>query len=122
LCVAGGVVGVAMLAMMVFPMFGNSPFVMHVTPDGTRSLVEFRYPDEGLVSPRFEIATTIPQGYTLELASDDLQVPNGSIQFADVTVFPGQFKIRLGGSHFDVMPARIFVDGSEYDWLPAPGG
>jgi hypothetical protein len=44
-------------------------------------------------------------------------IPGGRIEFADTTLMPGRFTIRLGQTVFDVMPSRINVDGQDFEWL-----
>jgi hypothetical protein len=65
----------------------------------------------------FDVAGPVARAYRVELVSDDVVIPEGTIEFSDVTILPGRFRIRLGGSEFDVMEARILVDGKEHAWL-----
>ncbi len=97
---------------------GGEPFRMTVEPDDGQAIVQFVQPDAGLISESFQVKIRCEKHEEIVLSSASAKIPGGEIEFADTTLLPGRFMIRIGGSRFDVMQRRIDVDGKPSDWRP----
>jgi hypothetical protein len=98
------------------------PYVLIITPADEGAAVQFIRPTgsagKDLASPWFVIAGPVSSPSKTVLASAATEVPGGIIEFADTTITPGRFRVRLGGKVFDVMEARIVVDSIDHEWTP----
>lgn len=115
-----GACGVALL-VVVTPMIRRSvsgpPFRLVIEPAGDQAHVTFLRPGTGLKSRDFAVNMNISKRCEVVLESAAVQIPGGRIEFADTTVLPGRFRLRLGDSRFDVMQVGIDVDGRMSDWV-----
>jgi hypothetical protein len=89
---------------------------MVLKPAGRETVVRFRWPEKGFVSPPFRVPVETSARSVIVLDSDDAMIPHGEIESADRSTSPGRFKIRVGETLFDVSEARIRVNGKLYDW------
>lgn len=79
-------------------------------------VAQFTRPDFKLASPEFPVDLPIDKPQAAVLRSHELSIPGCIIEFCDTTTLPGRFRVRIGKSLFDVMEARIEVDGRVFDW------
>jgi hypothetical protein len=109
------VLGVLATASM-WQSLNGPPFQMVVEPDDDHATVRFIDTGKGLASDSFRIDRRIGERQVVVLDSDSVTIPGGQIEFADTTLMPGRFTIRIGQTIFDVMPSRIDVDGKHFWW------
>jgi hypothetical protein len=95
----------------------KAPFQMVIEPSGDRAVVQFTRPDFGLISKSFPIELHLEKRQQITLDSPATTVPGGRIEFADTTILPGHFRIRVGESLFDIMVRGIEVNGQQFEWL-----
>jgi hypothetical protein len=89
---------------------------MIVEPNDGHATVQFMQPGTGLISKSFSIDGQFEGREVVVLDSPTVTIPGGRIDFADTTLMPGRFTIRLGETIFDVMPRGIDVDGQHFEW------
>ncbi|MBD3672296.1 MAG: hypothetical protein HUJ26_02110 [Planctomycetaceae bacterium] len=94
----------------------GEPFQLRVIPEGEHCRIQFIQPDRHLVSPEFSIDLEVSKSQTVELRSADIPITGMTVEFHAPTLLPGRFQIRIGQQLFDVMQARIVVDGTTYEW------
>ncbi len=116
LLLALAVVGPFLLFKLAF-IFDDEPYRMTLKLFQGRGKVQFFEPGNGYVSEEFEVDVPIKRPTVVVLDSPDVVIPGGVIEFCDGT--PGRFKIRLGGTLFDVMEVQIIVNGVYHDWALA---
>ena len=97
-------------------LYGNGPFRIAFTPEPDTTVVQFTYPAEHLQSPIFRVPKFVDDPFESELTSTETILPNATIEFADTTIMPGRFKIRVGDSLFDIMSSAINFNGVNYAW------
>jgi hypothetical protein len=97
----------------------RKPFLMHVGSAEGQGYVQFEQPDRGWISPKFPMDGHPEGAWSVELRSGEAEIPGGEIEFSDTSLLPGHFRIRLGTRRFDVMEARLEVDGRPHRWEPA---
>jgi hypothetical protein len=107
--------GIPAARSFVFALRGK-PFRMTLTPASGRCLMQFSQPDRGLVSPMFIVDLPVGSPRAIELRSDAIPIPGCKVEFYDTTLLPGRFQLRVGKTLYDVMGARIEVDGKIYRW------
>jgi hypothetical protein len=95
------------------------PFLMVIETDDGVATVQFVQPGKSLVSKslRIDLDRPLEGRHVVALNSPTVTIPGGQIEFADTSLMPGRFKIRLGRTLFDVMPAGIHVDGQHFEWV-----
>ncbi|CAN5899174.1 hypothetical protein BH23PLA1_BH23PLA1_08560 [soil metagenome] len=96
----------------------GEPFRLTIHPDGDHTLVQFSWPNEGLLSPTFRVAVPVDEPQVIVLGRGEVTISGGVVEFSDTTLLPGRFQIRLGETHFDVMSSHLRVDGEKFDWEP----
>lgn len=74
------------------------------------------------ISPGFQVPLSISTDLQIALASSDVVVPQGTVEFADTTLLPGRFRIRFGSVVLDVMESQIIKDGISHNWVLDDGG
>jgi hypothetical protein len=120
---AAGFSGLGNLVLLRYYV-NRPPFLLIITPSDHGSIVQFIQPlgfdEKTVVSPKFPVGVEMDEPFIIALISPDCTIPNAAIEFADTTLLPGHFRIRFGDSTIDVMPARIIVDGKNYEWLERP--
>jgi hypothetical protein len=116
--------GMVILAVVGRSLFSRPPFLIILQPAGTNTTVQFIQPvgfdGKMSVSPRFAADVSISEGFQAALTSDSVSIPGAKIEHGDVTMLPGAFHIRFGGTLFQVMSHRVVVNGQDYDWLEQP--
>lgn len=102
---------------IVFRLFDGPPYQMVIEPEDDHAIVRFTQAGARLFSKPFRIDHHVERREVVVLDSPAAKIPGGSIVFADTTVMPGKFTIRIGEKRFDVMSRGIEVDGESFDWL-----
>ena len=69
------------------------------------------------MSRGFRVDIHVEKRMNLVLDSSSTAIPEGRVEFADMTILPGRFKVQIGQSLFDVMERGIDVDGRSSEWL-----
>jgi hypothetical protein len=105
------------IAVWVWHSLNGPPFQMVVEPNGDYATVQFRQVGAGLASNRFRVDGHFEKREVVILDSPAVTIPGGRIEFADTTLMPGRFTIRIGRTVFDVMPRSIEVDGKQFEWF-----
>jgi hypothetical protein len=114
----GGLVVFIIAAGRLFHSLDGPPFQLVIEPDGdNHATVQFTQAGRGLTSKSFRIDGHIEKRDVVVLDSPAAAIPGGHIEFADTTLLPGRFTIRLGQIVFDVMVGGIRVDGRFSEWL-----
>lgn len=97
-------------------------FLMSVIAQRDSTAVQFIQPlgfnNHRMVSPMFTVSTTVERSAEFELKNASTKLNGAVIEYSDLTVSPGRIRIRFGGRTFDVMSARIIVDGKDEVWVP----
>ena len=114
--IAAAVVVVA-ASLIVRQMVGRQPYHMVIQPDDDHAVVHFFQPGKGLISRSIRLDIPVQKRENVVLDSPSTAIPGGRIEFADTTILPGRFKIRIAETLFDVMVNRIEVDGKPIEWL-----
>jgi hypothetical protein len=115
---ACGALSLFMIASNALLIWVNkSPFQMVIEPRGDHAVVQFMQPDDGLISQTFPVELRLENRQEIVLSSEAATIPGGRIEFADMTILPGHFRIRIGTALFDVMVRGIEVDGQHFEWL-----
>lgn len=109
------IVALTLAASYLFPLNLGPPFLLIVEKNDDGATVQF-VKDDVVKSEKFPISIPISHPYNMRLTRQTAEVPNGTIEFSDTTVLPGQFRIRFGDDTFDVMWARIIVNDKNYFW------
>jgi hypothetical protein len=121
---AVGLGGLFIAGSFVRLYFNRPPYLILLEPHGDSTLVQFIQPiglDEKMeVSPKFKISLPTAEPFQAALTSSTVTVPDAHIEHGDITILPGAFHIRFGENLFKVLPARIIVDGQDYDWSARP--
>ncbi len=100
-------------------MLNGQPFRMVIEPDGNHAIVHFEQWDADLISKSVRIDSVTDERREIILDSTTAVIPGGHIEFADMTILPERFRIRVGQTLFDVMQRGIEVDGDASEWLQA---
>lgn len=95
----------------------RQPYRLVIEPDDGHSVVHFAQPGRALMSRGFRVDVHVEKRMNLVLDSSSTAIPEGRVEFADTTILPGRFKVRIGQSLFDVMERGLEVDGSSSGWL-----
>jgi hypothetical protein len=97
-------------------------FLMSVIAQRDSTTVQFIQPlgfnNHRMVSSKFTVLTTVEHSAEFELKNVPTKLNGAVIEFSDLTIPPGRIRIRFGGRIFDVMSARIIVDGKDEVWTP----
>jgi hypothetical protein len=95
------------------------PFQLVVEQNDDHATVQFMQAQTGLISKVFpiDIDRHFEGRQVVVLDSASVIIPGGRIEFADTTLLPGRFTIRVGQTVFDVMQSGIDVDGQPFEWL-----
>lgn len=112
----GGTLLLVLAAILFFRSLNGPPFRLLMEPGNGKANVQFVQPGAGLVSPRITVMLGLDKPYDLSLDAASVPIPGGHIEFADTTILPGRFKMRIGNKLFDVMVREIYVDGKPMRW------
>ena len=113
---AGGLLVMFIVAPLYLKSLDGPPFQMVVEPVDDHGAVQFAQVGTGRISQTFQIDSRFETRQVVVLDSAAATIPGGQIEFADITLMPGRFKIRVGQSLFDVMSGAIYVDGQYFEW------
>jgi hypothetical protein len=116
LVAVGSAAALLATAVVVRALIGDRPYHMTILPTKGRALVEISHPASGLIAPRFRVDLVARHAHRIVLRSKDDAIPGGSIELADTTSLPGRFRIRIGGTCFEVTEQGVIVDGEEIPW------
>lgn len=97
----------------------GAPYRMTVRSAGGKTTVQFARIDRGLVSPVFPVNPPLTTSGVFDLRNDQMPIPGCKVEFHDPTILPGDFRVRVGGSRYDLVPGWIEVDGKSVDWQRA---
>ena len=92
------------------------PFTMSIRPAGDGAAVRFAYRKTAQVSPEFPVDLPVRDTQMIILRDGGVTILGGTIEFADTTLLPGRFQIRIGETLFDVMERGIIVNGRDIEW------
>jgi hypothetical protein len=116
----GGAIAVLVIATpAIWKSLNGPPFQMVVEPGNDHATVQFFQTAAGRASKPFRIDGHFQKREVVILDSPEVTIPGGRIEFADTTLLPGRFTIRLGQAVFDVTQSGITVDGEQFEWLRA---
>lgn len=112
-----GVIG--QIHSVIVRSVNKDPFRMTLTPNGTRTVVQFAQPGKYLLSEEFTVDLSVAASQTIDLRSSTIPIPGVAIDFHDTTILPGRFTVQIGGTEFDVMDRVVIVNGKEHHWRSA---
>jgi hypothetical protein len=112
----GGFAAIIIAALGYRAAMSQQPFQMTIRPLDDDAVVQFSRPDVGAISPEFPVNLRIEKPTIIILDGPNARIPNGTVDFFDITLLPGRFQFVIGNTRFDVMSSRINVDGKDYDW------
>ncbi len=110
------VVFMGLAFVLVVRSVQRSPFRMTLKPSNSHAVVQFGQPDRNLLSDEFNVELRLESPRTFDLQSGTISFPNVTVEFYDTTLLPGRFRIRVGGTLFDVMERGVISDGDEHEW------
>lgn len=98
--------------------YRHAPFLMTLTLASGQTRISFSRPDRHLKSESFPVRLPLASSTVIELVDERLPVPGVTVEFCDTSLFPSRFRLAIAERSFDVMEARIVVDGVDHAWQP----
>ena len=117
-----GLIAAAVPILREFYRLETTPWYrVTIEGSGGRTLVRFAQPEARLVSPDFFVAGAPSATGTFMVGPGRVMIPGCEHEFWDHSPMGGRQKLRIGGVLFDLMEARVIVDGVDHGWRRGPG-